>query len=96
MVAGGIAATIVVVLLVGWAVIFFKRIQSGSQQINLDSGAQDEFNFTATKQAQEAIRTSQGQSLEELIPLRDDAAAVQLGGNQQIYMQELGENTNQF
>lgn len=86
-VAGGIAVTVVVVLLVGWAVIFFKRIQSGSQQVNFESGAQEEFNFSATREAQQAIQNSQGTGGEDLSRLRYDAAANQVGG--QIYLQEI-------
>ncbi len=89
-VAGGIAITIVVVLLVGWAVLFFKRIQSGSQEINFESGAQEEFNFSATRDAQQAIQNYETQSFEDLSRLRDDAAANQLRGEQQIYIQEIG------
>lgn len=95
-VAGGIALTVVVVLLVAWAVLFFKRVQSGAQDINLDSGAQNEFNFTATRQAQQAIESYDGQSAEDLARLRDDAAAAQLRGDQQIYLQEIGAEPDQF
>lgn len=95
-VAGGIAVTIVVILLVGWAVLFFKRIQSGSQQVNFESGAQEEFNFSATREAQQAIEESRNQSDEDLYRLRDDAAASELRGEQQIYLQEIDGNSDQF
>lgn len=88
-VAGGIAITVVVVLLVGWAVIFFKRIQSGSQQINFESGAQEEFNFSATRDAQQQIENSQGQNTDDLSRLRYDAASNQVGGQGQIYLEEI-------
>lgn len=95
-VAGGVAVTVVAILLVGWAVLFFKRVQSGSQQINFDSGAQDEFNFSATREAQQAIQNYDAQSAEDLYRLRDDAAANQLRGEQQIYLQEIGGSDDQF
>ncbi len=100
-VAGGIAVTIIVILFVGWAVLFFKRIQAGSQQVNFDSGAQEEFNFSATRDAQRAIQNYDAQSSEDLFRLRDDAAASQLRGEQHIYLQEIGSSgqgggSNQF
>lgn len=95
-VAGGVAVTVVVILLVGWAVLFLKRVQSGSQQLNLDSGAQEEFNFSATREARQAIENYDSQSAEDLYRLRDDAAANQLRGEQQIYLQEIGGGSSQF
>jgi hypothetical protein len=91
-VAGGVAITVIIVLFIGWAVLFFKRIQAGSQEINFDSGAQEEFNFSATRDAQRAIQNYDAQSSEDLLRLRDDAAANQLRGQQQIYMQEIGQS----
>ncbi len=96
-VAGGIAITVVVVLLIAWTILFFKRIQSGSQNLNLDSGAQAEFNPTATMQAQEAIKQSSGQAPDDLYNLRNDAAAQQLQGQQQTQVQpSSGGATDQF
>ncbi|TSC62353.1 MAG: hypothetical protein Athens041674_516 [Parcubacteria group bacterium Athens0416_74] len=95
-VAGGVAVTVVVILLVGWAVLFFKRIQNGSQEINFDSGAQEEFNFGATREAQDAIEASRNQSSEDLYRLRDDAAGNQLRGEGEIYLQEIGGSSDQF
>jgi hypothetical protein len=95
-VAGGVAVTVVVILLVGWAVLFFKRIQNGSQEINFDSGAQEEFNFGATREAQDAIEASRNQSSEDLYRLRDDAAGNQLKGGGEIYLQEIGGSSDQF
>jgi len=94
-VAGGIAITLIIVLLTGWAILFFKRIQSGSQTVNLDSGAQGEFDFSSTREARETINASRGQSNEDLTDYRDNAAAAQLRGEQQIYLQDI-ENNNQF
>ncbi len=55
-VASGIAITVVIVLLVGWGIYFFKSVASGSQQVNLSGGVQDQFNFTSTKQAQQQLQ----------------------------------------
>jgi len=95
-VAGGIAIMVVVVLLAAWAILFFKRIQAGSQTINLDSGAQSDFNPTATKQAQQAIEQSNGQTPEDLYNIRYDAAANQLQGQQQVEVQQTSGGTDQF
>ena len=83
-VAGGIAIFVISVLLIAWAIFFFKRIQSGQQQVNLDSGAQNEFNPTGTQQAQQARNQSNGQTPEDLYNIRNDAAAQQAGGQQQL------------
>lgn len=91
-VAGGIAITVIVVLLIGWAILFFKRIQSGSQEVNFESGVQDEFNFSSTRDAQSAIENQGG---EDLSGLRDDAAATKLRGEQEIYLQDM-DNSDQF
>ena len=42
-VASGIAVSVVVVLLVAWAIFFFRGIQQGTQSVNLSGGAQDQF-----------------------------------------------------
>ena len=95
-VAGGIAIFVISVLLIAWAIFFFKRIQSGQQQVNLDSGAQNEFNPTGTQQAQREIEQQNGQTPEDLYNIRNDAAANQLNGQQQLQIQQVGGNTDQF
>jgi len=95
-VAGGIAIFVISVLLIAWAIFFFKRIQSGQQQVNLDSGAQNEFNPTGTQQAQREIEQQNGQTPEDLYNIRNDAAAQQVGGQQQLQIQQVGGNTDQF
>ena len=54
-VAGGIAIGIVLLLLLGWGFFFFKRVQSGAQLQQLGGGAQDEFNFSSVREAQEQL-----------------------------------------
>lgn len=95
-VAGGIAIFVIVVLLIAWAILFFKRIQSGAQQVNLDSGAQNEFNFTSVKAAQQAIEQQDSAgSADELYQIRQDAAANQ-AGVQQMNIQQSGSSVDQF
>lgn len=79
-VAGGIAITIVVVLLFAWAILFFKRIQSGSQDVSLSSGSQDEFNFSSVRDAQAALEAEYSDSSDEYRELREAAAASQVRG----------------
>jgi L-ascorbate metabolism protein UlaG (beta-lactamase superfamily) len=96
-VAGGIAITIVIVLLLAWSIVFFKRIQAGTQQVTLDSGAQDEFNPSSVKAAQDAIQQQDQSDSEDLYHLRDDAAAMQVGTAQQVYINQVGgSGTDQF
>lgn len=94
-VAGGIAIFVVVILLSAWAFFFFKRIQSGAQEVNLSSGAQENFNFTSTKEAQQALEQQYSDNTNDLLQLRTDAAANQVGNQQQVQVQD-SSNTNQF
>ena len=101
-VAGGIAVSVVIVLLIGWGIMFLKKISSGSQEVNFDAGAQDEFNFTNVKEAQQTIEQSRGYSTEELLQIRNDAAAQQLQGQQQTQVQtdsgsdQFGQQTTSY
>ncbi|HVU75512.1 MAG TPA: hypothetical protein VHD38_01580 [Candidatus Paceibacterota bacterium] len=97
-VAGGIAITVIVILLIGWAVLFLRNIQNGSQAVNLDFGAQSEFNPSSVTQAQEQIHTqSQNGSTDDLTRIRDDAAASQVQNSQQLQVQQTqGQGTDGF
>ena len=95
-VASGIAISIVVILLVAWAIFFFRSIAKGSQQINL-GGAEDAFNFSGVKEAQDQLKQQYSNQTEDYMQLRNDAAAQQLQMQQQVQMQETqGNGTNQF
>jgi hypothetical protein len=97
-VAGGVAIFVIVVLLGAWSILFFKRIQSGAQQVNLDSGAQDAFNPTATQQAQQAIQQQQSGTVNvnDLYQIRANAAANQVETQQQMQVQQVSGGTDQF
>ncbi len=82
-VAGGVAIFVVVVLLIGWGIMFVRKISNGTQEVNFDSGAQEEFNFAPVNEAQKAIEGMQGYSPEDLSRIRDEAAERQLQGQQQ-------------
>ena len=95
-VASGIAITVIVVLLAAWGILFLKKIQSGSQKVNLDFGAQNEFNPSAVQQAQTTIQNSNGQTPEDLYNIRNDAAANQLQSGQQVTQQQTSGGTDAF
>lgn len=63
-VASGTAILVVLILFIGWAYFFLKKIQSG-QLINISSGAQDKFNFTSVREAQEQLKKQYGLSTEQ-------------------------------
>ena len=94
-VAGGIAITVIAILLVGWAFFFIKRIQSGSQQVNFDNGAQGEFDFANVRAAQDQIeQQSLYNETNELYQVRQDAAAQQ--GSQQLQIQQVYDDGSGF
>jgi hypothetical protein len=78
LIAGGIAAMVVVILVVAWGLLFLKKIQRGVQTVDLSAGAQDEFNFTSVREAQRAIQDSFQYTDEELRTVRDSAIERQL------------------
>lgn len=55
-VAGGIAVTVVLILLIAWALFFFRNIRKGGQDLNFSAGAQDEFNFSTVRDAQSQLQ----------------------------------------
>ncbi|MBI5457378.1 hypothetical protein HY971_01490 [Candidatus Kaiserbacteria bacterium] len=96
-VASGIAISVVVVLLAAWAIFFFRNIQRNSQQLNLSGGAQDEFNFSSVRDAQEQLQQQFTVSPQDLQKLRDDAASGQMQFQQQTGVQEQqGNQPDQF
>lgn len=77
-IAGGIAAFVVLVLVVAWGVLFLKKMQRGVETVDLTAGAQDEFNFTSVREAQRAIQDSFKYTDEELEAVRQSALERQL------------------
>ena len=86
-VASGIAISVVVVLLIAWAILFFRGIAKGSHEINL-SGAQDQFNFSGVKEAQEQLKQQYSDSTEEFQRIRAEAGAQQMQFQLQSSVQE--------
>ena len=54
-VAGGLAIAVVSVLFIGWAILFFKKVQSGQQLQSLGGGAQNEFISSSVRDAQKEL-----------------------------------------
>ena len=93
-VAGGIAITVVVVLMICWGYFFIKKIQNGSQKVELGGGAQDQFNFTSVKDAQDQLKNSYGNLNQDLQDLRNQNNSA--GTQQQTVMQVGGDDSSQF
>ncbi len=96
-VASGIAISVVVILLAAWAIFFFRNIQKGTQEVNLGGGAQDQFNFSSVKEAQQQLQQQYSDSAEELKQLQNDAASQQMQLEMQTGVQETqGGSADQF
>lgn len=95
-VAGGVAIAVAAILFFGWIIYFFHKIQSGAIAPTLDSGAQDEFNPAGVQAAQQVLQQEYTSSTNDLIQLRNDAAAQQVQTQQQTQVQEYPSGTDQF
>lgn len=96
-VAGGIAISVVVILLVAWAIFFLRSVQRNSQQLNLSGGAQDQFNFSSVREAQQQLQQGYNNSNSDLLDARAAAASGQSGAVQQTEPQQTqGSGTDQF
>ncbi len=94
-VAGGIAITVVIILMIAWGYFFIQKIRNNSQQMQIDSGAQNDFNPTSVREAQQMINNRGAESNQDLQDLRNQnnsSGAVQ----QQTVMQVGESDTNQF
>jgi hypothetical protein len=97
-VASGIAVSVVLVLLVAWAIFFFRNIAQNSQNLNLSGGVQGQFNFQSVTQAQQQLQQQYGSSSanSDLQEIQAEAAAGQTGTQQNAPMQIQGQANNQF
>lgn len=96
-VAGGVAISVVVVLLAAWAIFFFRNVQKNSQQLNLSGGVQDEFNFSNVRDAQAALQREYQNSSSDLLDVRAAAASGQSGAQMQTEQQQVqGQGSDQF
>lgn len=98
-VAGGIAIAVVAVLLVGWGILFIKKIQRGEQALEFGGGAQDEFLPGSVRDAQQAILEDDPRQ-DELETARQQSierrSGVQTTGNGQVDLSDdlFGGNAN--
>ena len=96
-VASGIAISVVVVLLAAWAIFFFRGIQKNANQLNLSGGAQDEFNFSSVREAQEKLKQEYSNTADEFLQLRNEAASQEMQFQQQTGVQQTqGNEADQF
>ena len=97
-VAAGIAFAVVVILFFGWAFLFLRKIQSGAVQGQLGGGAQDQFNFSAVRDAQQQLMqdyNGQTSNSAELQVVRQEAASRQ--DQQAVVQQQYDQSpTDQF
>lgn len=85
-IAGGIAITIVVLLLAGWTFLFFKKIQRGGE-LQLGGSAQDEFLGSSVREAQkDLIEGFSG--FDELKRVREQSAERYQPAQEQGYYQQ--------
>lgn len=68
-VAGGIAISVVIILLIGWGFIFLKKVQRGGD-INFENSIPEEFNFSGIQEAQRALEGGSS-GLDELRAVRE-------------------------
>ncbi len=83
-IAGGIAIAVVLVLLIGWAFFFFRSIQRGTYEQQLGGGAQDEFNFSTVRDAQNELM-KEFSDIDALMEVRQQSS--------QQYQQNLDEQS---
>jgi len=96
-VASGIAISVVVLLLAAWAIFFFRGVQKNANQLNLGGGAQDEFNFSSVKEAQEKLKQEYSNTADEFLQLRNEAASQEMQFQQQTGVQgQQGSGADQF
>ena len=91
------AIGVVIILFICWAIYFFHKIENGGVKVNLNSGAQDQFNFTNVRDAQQQLQQNYGNVNQDLQDLRnqqqDSGGAVQ----QAVVQQDVsGQGGTQF
>ncbi|MEK7068821.1 MAG: hypothetical protein AAB947_00395 [Patescibacteria group bacterium] len=86
-VAGGIAISIVILLLAGWTILFFKKIQNGGKLEPLGGGAQDQFLGSAVREAQSALMRDFS-DVDELHQARDRIGQQYQGGTSEQDFQQ--------
>ena len=88
-VASGIAIGVVIILLVGWSILFLRKVQNPNAIRNLSAGQQDQFNFDTVQQAQQQLKQGFASTSDELQRIRD-AAQDSLPLQQQVMQSTQG------
>ena len=95
-VASASAIGVVIVLLIGWGIYFFNKIQSGAIHPTLQSSsAQDQFNSETVREAQQQFKDQYKNVSNELQDLRNEALLQQSGGAQ-MQLQQQTNTGSQF
>ena len=89
-VASGIAVSVVVILLVAWAIFFLRGLSRGSQDMQL-GGIQDQFNFKSVQDAQQALENDLSNPSSDLQNVGKESA-----GEGSVQMQISGQQVDQF
>lgn len=89
-VAGGIAIAVVLILFIGWAILFFKKVQHGVVTPSFDSGAQDQFNFESVRKAQEQLSENYKAVTDEFRTIREQSGAALEMQQQETVREESG------
>lgn len=87
-VAGGIAVAVVIILFIGWAILFFKKVQHGVVTPSFDSNIQDQFNFESVRKAQEQLSEGYKAVTDEFRTIREQSGAALEMPLQEIMPQE--------
>ena len=94
-VASGVAIGFVVILLFAWGFFFVRKVQH-SGAMNLSGGAQDEFNFTTVKEAQQQLKQNDASTSEEFRQIRNSAANNSTQAGQSSEQVDQSGGANQF
>ena len=77
--AGGIATLVVAILIIGWAILFFRKIQNGGVQVNqLGGDLKSQFDVSPITDAQKQLINSYKSTTDELKAIRYEAAQQQV------------------
>lgn len=94
-VAGSIAVSVVVVLLAAWAIFFLRGLRNGGDQLDLSSGAQDQFNASNVREAQQQVQENLT-TTNELLDIRARASGDGAVQQEAVQQQMQGDQSSPF
>ncbi len=80
-VASGVAVALVIILFIGWAYLFLKKVRGGVELDQVGTTAQQEFQFQNVRDAQERLTNDYDSAADELRRIRDEAARAAASGS---------------